>query len=99
MKKGLTTKLGRSLAVLRVPRGSVALAWLGQAGFVLKSPQGCCLALDPYLSNSCEAVGQAAGLDMRRLSVAPLSPPELKDFDALLFTHSHQDHVDRKSVV
>ncbi|MDB6092662.1 MAG: L-ascorbate 6-phosphate lactonase [Verrucomicrobia bacterium] len=99
MKKTFPTKLSRSLAALRVPSGSVALGWLGQAGFVLKSPQGCCLALDPYLSNSCEAVGKAAGLNLRRMLPTALRPQELVGFDGILFTHSHQDHVDPETVV
>jgi L-ascorbate 6-phosphate lactonase len=82
----------------KVPQGAVALAWLGQAGFVLKSPAGVCIAIDPYLSNSCEAVGREAGLNMRRLFPAPLSPRDLAPFDALAFTHSHQDHVDPDTV-
>ena len=98
MKKNPSTKLGRSLAALRVPTGNVAVGWLGQAGFVLKSPQGCCLALDPYLSNSCEAVGKAVGLNMRRKLPVPLLPHELVGFDGIVFTHSHQDHVDPDTI-
>jgi L-ascorbate 6-phosphate lactonase len=90
--------LKRALHKLDVPRGSVALGWLGQAGFVLKSPAGVRIALDPYLSNSCEEVGRAAGLNMRRLVPSPLAPGDLLDFDALVFTHSHQDHVDPETV-
>ena len=99
VKKAPITKLGRSLTALRVPAGSVAVGWLGQAGFVLKSPQGCSLALDPYLSNSCEAVGKAVGLNMRRKLPAPLLPHEMVGFDGIIFTHSHQDHVDPDTVV
>jgi L-ascorbate 6-phosphate lactonase len=98
MKKGRKRLLGPALASLDVPRGSVAIGWLGQAGFVLKSPRGIRLAIDPYLSNSCEDIGKAVGLNMRRLVPSSLSPVELLGFDALVFTHSHQDHVDPETV-
>ena len=74
MKRRIRVRLGPALEKLAVPRGSVAIGWLGQAGFVLKSPRGFRLAIDPYLSNSCEAVGRAAGLNMRRLVPSSLSP-------------------------
>jgi len=98
MIKTRHSKLGRAIARCKVPPRSVALAWLGQAGFVMKSPHGVTLALDPYLSNSCEALGKEAGFDMSRSFPAPLSPHELKAFDAIIFTHSHQDHIDPETV-
>ncbi len=99
MKKKIKVRLGPTLEKLAVPRGSVAIGWLGQAGFVLKSPRGFRLAIDPYLSNSCEAIGRAAGLNMRRLVPSSLSPRELLGFNGIAFTHSHQDHVDPETVV
>ena len=98
MSKPAPSPLSRTLATLRVPRGSIALGWLGQAGFVLKSPGGCRLALDPYLSNSCEQVGRDAGVNMRRQVRAPLRPAELDGFDGILITHSHQDHLDPETL-
>ena len=35
----------------RVPEGSVRIYWLGQAGFVFKTPAGKRIFLDPYLSD------------------------------------------------
>src|SRR5271155_3767788 len=97
MKKN-RSQLSKMLEALAVPKGSVAIAWLGQAGFALKSPRGCRLAIDPYLSNSCEAIGRTAGLNMRRQVRAPLAPRDLIEFDVLAFTHSHQDHVDPDTI-
>lgn len=91
-------RLAAAIGALQVPAGAVALSWLGQAGFVLKSPGGIRLALDPYLSNSCEALGREAGLDMRRRWPAPLRPRELVGYEAILLTHSHQDHLDPQTV-
>jgi L-ascorbate 6-phosphate lactonase len=93
-----TPKLASALAACQVPKGSLALSWLGQAGFVFKSPGGTLLAIDPYLSNSCEALGKDAGFDMKRQVPAPITPQELVPFDALAFTHSHQDHVDPETI-
>jgi L-ascorbate 6-phosphate lactonase len=90
--------LRKTLDACKVPRGSVALAWLGQAGFVLKSPQGKLLAIDPYLSNSCKAVGAPIGVNMDRLVPVQMEPEDLKGFDALVFSHSHQDHVDPETI-
>jgi L-ascorbate 6-phosphate lactonase len=98
MKKLKSSKLKKDLERCQVPRGCVAVAWLGQAGFILKSPKGHLLAIDPYLSNSCAALGQAAGFDMDRQVPPPLFPHELTGFQAIAVTHSHQDHVDPETV-
>ena len=93
-----TSALASELASRVVPSGNVAVAWICQAGFVLKSPGGTIIAIDPYLSNSCKALGDEAGFNMDRLVPAPLKPAELAAFDALLFSHSHQDHVDPETI-
>ena len=80
------------------PAGQVTLWWLGQAGFIVKSPGGTVIALDPYLSNSCKAIGEAAGFDMNRLVPPPLAAAELAGVDAYLMTHSHQDHCDPETL-
>ncbi len=73
---------------------SMTLWWLGQAGFILKSPAGKVVALDPYLSNSCKAIGEQAGFDMDRQVPPPLRSEDLAGIDLYLLTHSHQDHLD-----
>lgn len=77
-----------------MPAKSVALWWLGQSSFILKSPGGKVLAMDPYLSNACKAVGAKSGIDMDRMIPAPLAPRELVGIDAYLLTHGHEDHLD-----
>jgi L-ascorbate 6-phosphate lactonase len=79
---------------LQVPDGSMTIWWLGQAGFIVKSPRGKIVAIDPYLSNSCKAVGDQCGFNMDRLVPPPMSPAELAGIDAYAITHSHQDHLD-----
>lgn len=81
-----------------VPPNSLALWWLGQAGFLIKSPGGTILALDPYLTNSCKLFGEGAGFDMDRMVPPPLSPAELCGIDAYVLTHSHQDHLDPQTL-
>lgn len=81
------------------PSGSVAAWWLGQAGFILKSPEGAVVALDPYLTNSCKAVGDQVGFNMDRMVPPPISPPELAGLiNAYAITHSHQDHLDPQTL-
>lgn len=75
-----------------VPAGSVALYWLGQAGFLLKAADGRTVMIDPYLSNCCERF-----FGFRRLMAPTLSPTELLP-DVLLITHAHYDHLDIDSV-
>lgn len=81
-----------------VPAGSIALWWLGQAGFVIKSPGGVTAALDPYLSNSCKALGEGAGFDMDRMVPPPLAPSDLAGINLYCITHSHQDHLDPETI-
>ena len=88
----------RQLRDTPVPAGSVALWWLGQGGLIVKSPQGVVLAVDPYLSNACKAIGDAAGFNMDRLVPPPLAPADLRDVDLYAITHSHGDHLDPETV-
>ena len=80
------------------PPGRIAIWWLGQAGFILKSPGGKILALDPYLSNSCKALGEEHGFDMDRRIPAPMTAEDLVGIDLYMLTHSHQDHLDPETL-
>ncbi len=86
------------LRSFRVPPGSITLWWLGQAGFILKSPQGRLVVVDPYLTNSCKAIGEEAGINMDRLVAPPLAPAGLAEVDLYALTHSHGDHLDPETV-
>lgn len=81
-----------------VPAGHIALWWLGQGGFIVKSPGGVTAALDPYLSNSCKALGEGAGFDMDRMAPPPLAPSDLAGVNLFCITHSHQDHLDPETI-
>ncbi len=82
----------------KTPPGSITLWWLGQASFIFKSPTGKVAALDPYLSNSCKALGEQAGFNLNRQVPAPLAPEDLYGVHAYLLTHSHQDHLDPETL-
>jgi L-ascorbate 6-phosphate lactonase len=88
----------KDLKGFQVPRGSLTLWWLGQAGFIIKSPSGIMVVVDPYLSNSCKAIGDEAGIDMDRLVPPPIAPADLVGIDLYAITHSHQDHLDPETL-
>jgi len=91
-------KLGQQVLRHSVPVQSVTLWWLGQAGVVIKSPGGRIAGIDPYLSNSCKALGEEHGFDMDRLVPPPLEPADMVGFDVYAMTHSHQDHLDPETL-
>jgi L-ascorbate 6-phosphate lactonase len=80
----------------QVDRGSLVLWFLGQNGWMVKSPGGTIVAVDPYLTDSCNP--SRRGLNLARQVPAPLSPEEL-EADLLVCTHSHLDHADPGTLV
>ena len=81
-----------------VPADSMAVWWLGQAGFLLKSPQGLTAVMDPYLSNTCGAIGERLGINCHRMFPPPIAPAELADVKLYVLTHSHEDHLDPETL-
>jgi L-ascorbate 6-phosphate lactonase len=61
---------------------SVQLTWIGQAGFLLRTP-ATRLALDPFLSDHPD-----------RRFPAPVGPGDLAGTELVLATHQHLDHLD-----
>jgi L-ascorbate 6-phosphate lactonase len=84
--------LALEIGATRVPPHSVALWWLAQAGFVLKSPKGTTIYLDAYLSDGVE---RAFGF--KRLSLAPIEATEVRA-DWFVSSHEHLDHLDLDSL-
>jgi L-ascorbate 6-phosphate lactonase len=68
--------------------GKLAIFWLGQAGFMIRTPQGKLIAIDPYLSNFCESL-----IGFKRIMLSVLPPEELET-DYLFLSHDHPDHFD-----
>jgi L-ascorbate 6-phosphate lactonase len=79
----------------RVPADSVAIWWLGQNGYIFKTPEGTLVGVDLYLTDSCASL--VPGLDLRR-RVPVLIPPEELQVDVFACTHNHQDHTDPETI-
>jgi len=90
-------KLVQAIQAHAVPNGAVTLWWLGQASFIIKSPNGRVIAIDPYLTNSCKDVAAKAGFNADRSFPSLIEPGEL-DVDVIALTHSHQDHCDPETI-
>jgi L-ascorbate 6-phosphate lactonase len=73
---------------LAVAPGTLGCVWLGQAGYLLKSPGGAIIALDPYLSGYAEQQW-----NLPRILPPPIDPAKLAP-DLLLCSHWHEDHFD-----
>jgi L-ascorbate 6-phosphate lactonase len=70
---------------LKPSKGEVAIFWLGQNSYILKTSKGTTIAIDPYLSR-----------DKRIRHIHPEPPIEPEDFkvDYIFCTHDHWDHTD-----
>ena len=86
--------LQEQIAAYVVGPKSITLWWLGQAGLIVKSPGGIVMVFDPYLTNSCKAIGDEHGLNLDRAVPPPLEPAAMAAFDLYAMTHSHEDHLD-----
>ena len=89
------TSLMMEIRETTVERDTLALWFLGQNGWMVKSPEGVVVALDPYLSDSCNP--SRRGLDLAR-QVPLLVTPEGLEADLLACTHSHADHADPQTL-
>lgn len=76
----------------KIAMGQVAVTWLGQAGFILKTSNNTIITIDPYLSDCVERE-----FGFKRLSASILTPEDLKT-DILIVTHEHLDHFDADSM-
>lgn len=76
---------------------TVALFWLGQAGFLLKTSAGRTIAIDPYFSDCVMRMFPEQGLGFKRLTPPPCAADEII-FDDLLISHEHGDHFDVDSI-
>ncbi len=86
-----------SIRNYKVDHGSVALWWLGQMGYLIKTPRGTLISVDAYLTNSCKKVGDSMGMNFDRKVPIYIEPEELS-VDHFLCTHSHQDHADPETI-
>jgi L-ascorbate metabolism protein UlaG (beta-lactamase superfamily) len=85
-------RLAARIARMSVRHGTVACAWLGQAGYLMKAHNGLTVMIDPYLSDEGE---KQEGL--KRVFEPPVTAAELEP-DLLLVTHGHLDHFDEPTI-
>jgi len=76
---------------------ALGLAWLGQAGFVVRWGD-CRLLVDPYLSDSLAKKYRGTPFPHRRMMPPPLEPGAFTPLDAVLCTHAHTDHMDPETL-
>jgi L-ascorbate 6-phosphate lactonase len=77
--------------------GSLHAWWLGQSGFLFKSPKGL-LAVDLYLSEYLTRKYEDTERPHVRMTRAPLRGGDLRGVDLILASHKHSDHLDPNTV-
>ncbi len=80
--------VAREISETIVKPGSVMAWWLSGTGFVLKTPAGTQIYIDPYFSN---CVSQIFGIE--RAVPPPVSVAAARP-DLVIATHWHEDHLD-----
>jgi L-ascorbate 6-phosphate lactonase len=74
----------------RVNDRELAIFWLWQNSFILKTPKGTLIAIDPYFSHSVNVFEDPQTEYVHDL---PMSPEEV-NVDYVFCTHDHLDHTD-----
>jgi len=81
-------RLAERIKVLKVDKGEIALFYLAQAGFCIKTAGSKIIIIDAYLSDAAERL-----FAFKRMIPSVINPEEV-DADLYLSTHSHADHLD-----
>ena len=81
----MTMRVAEEIMRYQVPPGAVAIWWLGQNSYLLKSPASL-IMVDPFFSRPGKAEAYLH-------AQAPLRAEELRP-DAVFCTHAHSDHTD-----
>ncbi len=77
--------------------GALAIWWLGQSGFLIKSRRGV-LVIDPYLSEHLTRKYEGSSRPHVRMTRAPVRGADLKMVDLVLTSHKHSDHLDPETL-
>jgi L-ascorbate metabolism protein UlaG (beta-lactamase superfamily) len=77
--------------------GTIAVWWLGQSGFLIKSRFGT-LVIDPYLSEYLTKKYEGTEKPHIRMTRAPFRGAELSGVDLVLASHKHSDHLDPETM-
>jgi L-ascorbate 6-phosphate lactonase len=78
--------------------GSLHAWWLGQSGFLFKSPSGL-LAVDLYLSEYLTRKYENTERPHVRMTRAPLRGGDLRGVSLILASHKHSDHFDPETMI
>jgi L-ascorbate 6-phosphate lactonase len=91
------TSLFENMKNTMITKGQIAIAWLGQSGYLLKIYPETYLIVDPYLSDYCE---QQLGILFKRLMPSPITTEKLDQLglSAYIMTHHHEDHFDPHTI-
>jgi len=73
--------------------GSIAIWWLGQSGFLIKSSETTVL-IDPYLSEHLTTKYHKTSKPHIRMTRNPIEPGRLAEIDHVIVSHKHSDHFD-----
>lgn len=87
-----------SIRVQRIPEGALGVWFLNQFGYVLKSPEGVTIYIDPYLSDALEDATRGKPDEHVRLFLPPVEGLQVTNADFVFTTHDHLDHLDPKAV-
>jgi L-ascorbate 6-phosphate lactonase len=82
------SSLAQRIATCSVPKGTLALYWLCQAGFAFKTSSGRTVLIDPYFSDVVERE-----IGFKRMMQCPMQEHEVAA-DLVICTHEHLDHMD-----
>jgi L-ascorbate metabolism protein UlaG (beta-lactamase superfamily) len=87
-------RFGGPLAdALRKPADELELYWLGQSGFLFRTPEVTWM-IDPYLSNSLAIKYRNHVFSHERMEPPPITTDDLSGLDYVFCTHIHGDHLD-----
>jgi len=92
----MAPSLAQILKTTQLEKGEVALFWLGQAGFAIKTSDEQLIFIDAYLSRFCEN-REGHEVTSKRLIEAPLEAHEITR-GLMVATHCHEDHLDIEAI-
>jgi L-ascorbate 6-phosphate lactonase len=82
------TSLAQTISSTQIEPGRVMTWWLGGNGFVLKTPAGTQIYIDPYFTNCVASI-----FGVERAFPPPITAEEARP-DLVISTHWHEDHLD-----
>ena len=89
--------LVNEINTMQVEPGGLQIWWIGQEGFVFKSP-GQIIYIDPYLSTYAEKITRGKPNEHVRIKPAPMKPEDVNHAEIVFCTHDHADHIDPESI-